>query len=66
MGQADPHAWDAILAQLRVANPTTWRRWFEDIEPLELAAGTLKLLVREPVQLKYLQLECPAKLQSGG
>ncbi|MCH8166006.1 MAG: chromosomal replication initiator protein DnaA [Planctomycetes bacterium] len=58
MGQADPHAWDGILAQLRVTNPTTWRRWFEDIEPLELAAGTLKLLVREPVQLKYLQHRC--------
>jgi chromosomal replication initiator protein len=35
-----------------------WRRWFEDIEPSELSGGTLKLLVREPVQLKYLQQRC--------
>ena len=29
-----------------------------DIEPLELSGGTLRLLVREPVQLKYLQQRC--------
>jgi chromosomal replication initiator protein len=34
------------------------RRWFDDIEPLELSGGTLRLLVREPVQLKYLQQRC--------
>jgi chromosomal replication initiator protein len=34
------------------------RRWFDDIEPLELSGGTLHLLVREPVQLKYLQQRC--------
>jgi chromosomal replication initiator protein len=34
------------------------RRWFDDIEPLDLANGTLKLLVREAVQLRYLQRRC--------
>jgi chromosomal replication initiator protein len=34
------------------------RRWFDDIEPLGLAGGTLRLLVREPVQLRYLQQRC--------
>jgi chromosomal replication initiator protein len=34
------------------------RRWFDDIEPLELSGGTLRLLVREPIQLKYLQQRC--------
>jgi chromosomal replication initiator protein len=34
------------------------RHWFDDIEPLEVAGGTLRLLVREPVQLKYLQRSC--------
>jgi chromosomal replication initiator protein len=34
------------------------RRWFDDIEPLEVSGGTLRLLVREPVQLKYLQQRC--------
>jgi chromosomal replication initiator protein len=34
------------------------RRWFDDIEPLELSGGTMRLLVREPLQLKYLQQRC--------
>jgi chromosomal replication initiator protein len=34
------------------------RHWFDDIEPLEISNGTLKLLVRETVQLKYLQRSC--------
>jgi chromosomal replication initiation ATPase DnaA len=45
MGTADPHDWHAILAH-------------DDIEPLEVSGGTLRLLVREPVQLKYLQQRC--------
>ncbi|MHC5004002.1 MAG: chromosomal replication initiator protein DnaA [Planctomycetota bacterium] len=34
------------------------RHWFDEIEPVELSAGTLKLLVHELVQLKYLQRCC--------
>jgi chromosomal replication initiator protein len=34
------------------------RRWFDNIEALGLSGGTLRLLVREPVQLKYLQRHC--------
>jgi chromosomal replication initiator protein len=34
------------------------RRWFDDIEPVELSGGTLRLLVREPVQLSYLRQRC--------
>ncbi|MCH7545265.1 MAG: chromosomal replication initiator protein DnaA [Planctomycetes bacterium] len=34
------------------------RHWFDDIEPLEISGGTLRLLVKEPVQLKYLQRCC--------
>jgi chromosomal replication initiator protein len=37
------------------------RRWFDDIEPLEVSGGTLRLLVREPVQLKYLQQRCQSQ-----
>ena len=58
MGQADPHVREGILAHLRQTHPGMCRRWFDDIEPLELAGGTLKLLVREPLQLKYLQRHC--------
>ena len=58
MGRAEPRVRDAILAHLRQTRPSMCRRWFDDIEPLDLAGGTLKLLVREPVQLKYLQRHC--------
>ncbi len=54
----EPHVWTAVLAHLRSANPSMCRRWFDDIEPLGLAGGTLRLLVREPVQLRYLQQRC--------
>ncbi len=57
MGE-DPHLWHAVLAHLRRAHPGMCRRWFDDIEPLGLAGGTLRLLVREPVQLRYLQQRC--------
>ncbi len=58
MGRADPRVWEAILAHLRQAYPGMCRRWFDDIEPLDLAGGTLRLLVREPVQLRYLRQRC--------
>ena len=58
MGRPDPQIRDAMLAHLRQNYPTMCRHWFDDIEPLEVSGGTLKLLVREPVQLKYLQRCC--------
>jgi chromosomal replication initiator protein len=54
----DPHIRDAILAHLRLQHPSLCRHWFDEIEPVELANGTLQLLVRELVQLKYLQRCC--------
>lgn len=58
MGRPDPRIRDAMLAHLRTNYPSTCRHWFDDIEPLEISGGTLKLLVRELVQLKYLQRCC--------
>jgi chromosomal replication initiator protein len=47
-----------MLAHLRTHHPGMSRHWFDDIELVELNGGTLKLLVREAVQLKYLQRCC--------
>jgi len=58
MGRPDPQIRDAINAHLRKYHSSMCRHWFDDIEPLEISSGTLKLLVREPVQLKYLQKCC--------
>ena len=58
MGRPDPQTSDAINAHLKKHYSSMCRHWFDDIEPLEISGGTLKLLVREPVQLKYLQRCC--------
>jgi chromosomal replication initiator protein len=58
MGRTDTGLRDAILAHLRRHHPSMCRHWFEDIEPLEPRGGMLRMLVRELVQLRYLQRCC--------
>lgn len=58
MGRPDPQIREAMLAHLRQNYPSMCRHWFDDIEPLDLSGGTLRLLVRETVQLRYLQKCC--------
>jgi chromosomal replication initiator protein len=58
MGRPDPHIREAMIAHLRQHHPGITRHWFDDIEPIELSGGTMKLLVREQVQLRYLQRSC--------
>ncbi len=58
MGRPDPKTREAIFTHLRRAYPTMCRRWFDDIVPIDLTGGTLRMLVREPVQLKYLRRRC--------
>jgi chromosomal replication initiator protein len=63
MGRPDPELRDAILAHLRKQYPNMCRHWFDDIEPVEIVDGTLKLLVRELVQLRYLRRCCVKPFQ---
>jgi chromosomal replication initiator protein len=58
MGRPDPQVKSAILAYLRKHHTDMCRHWFEQIEPLDIAGGVLRLVVKEPVQLKYLQRCC--------
>ncbi len=58
MNRPDPQVWDALLSYLRTHYQSTCRHWFDDIEPMGITGGTLRLLVREQVQLKYLQRCC--------
>lgn len=58
MGRPDPQIRDAMLSHLRRSHPDICRHWFDDIELIDLNAGTVRLLVREPVQLKYLKRCC--------
>jgi chromosomal replication initiator protein len=65
--QADHRATDFIpeatlrtdlINYLRHQYPGMCRHWFDDIEPLGVVNGVLRLLVQEPVQLRYLQRVC--------
>lgn len=58
MSRPDPELRGLIVSHLRSNHPDMCRAWFDAIEPVELANGILKLCVREPVQLKYLQRCC--------
>jgi chromosomal replication initiator protein len=58
MGRPDPQLREAVFSHLKAHHSSICRHWFDDIELLEVSAGTLKLLVRELVQLKYLRRCC--------
>ncbi|MCH2134698.1 MAG: chromosomal replication initiator protein DnaA [Phycisphaerales bacterium] len=49
---------EALLAYLRSNYAQMCRHWFNEIEVVELSQGTLTLLVKEQVRLKYLQRCC--------
>ena len=48
----------SVLAHVWENNPEICRHWFNEIELVDMDAGTIRLLVREPVQLKFLQRSC--------
>jgi chromosomal replication initiator protein len=58
MGCLDRNIKEAMLAHLVKHHAPMCRKWFADIEPLDLDGGMLTLLVRESVQLRYLQRCC--------
>ena len=52
MQRPNPQLREALLEYLRKNHPDICRHWFDDIEPSETRDGVLRLVVREPVQLK--------------
>lgn len=58
MTDPDPSVWEAMLAHIRRHHPTHCRLWFEDIEPIEVDGGVIRLFVPRHIHLKYLQSEC--------
>jgi len=58
MSRPDPNLKNGILTYLRRHHPSICRQWFDDIEPIDNTGGTLKLLVREEIHLRYLQRSC--------
>ena len=47
-----------LITYLRRHHGSMCRQWFDDIEPIGVVNGVLRLLVNEPVQLRYLQRVC--------
>ena len=58
MSKPDPELRRSLISHLRSNHRDMCRAWFDDIEPVALSNGVLRLCVREPVQLRYLQRYC--------
>ncbi len=60
MTDPDRRIWDGVLAHLRSHHPTLCRQWFDQLEPLGVAGGVLRVRAHSPVHSDYLQRECLA------
>jgi chromosomal replication initiator protein len=58
MQKIEPGFRESLVEYLRKNHLDICRHWFDDIEPSEIRDGVLRLVVREPVQLRYLQRCC--------
>lgn len=58
MPEPDQQIWDGMLAHLRRHHPTICRQWFEEIEPIAVAAGALNLRAHSNVHRDYLRRQC--------
>jgi len=58
MQRIEPGFRESLVDYLRKNHADICRHWFDDIEPSEIRDGVLRLVVREPVQLRYLQRCC--------
>jgi chromosomal replication initiator protein len=58
MAKLGPALWRDIMGFLRQNHPTICRRWFEDLNPIDLKAGTLRIRTKNAVQKGYLQQHC--------
>ena len=48
----------SLVTFLRKNHPEVCRHWFDEIEPLGVDAGVMRVLVTEPVRRQYLQRSC--------
>lgn len=58
MTDPDRQMWAGMLAHLRGHEPGVCRQWFEEIEPLGVAGGVLRLRAHSQVHRDYLQRQC--------
>ena len=60
MSMADQELQQKMYAYLRRHHPDVCRHWFDQIKIAGVEGGLLRLVVNEPVRLKYLQRACVA------
>ncbi len=54
----DRQLWAGMLAHLKLHQPTLCRQWFEEIEPLGIDSGVLRLRSRTSIHRDYLTRQC--------
>ncbi len=60
MGNFSDRSWSDILAQVRSQHPELFRSWFNNLEPLDMQHGVIKVRPATPAQHEYLTGECQA------
>ncbi|MCX5662526.1 MAG: chromosomal replication initiator protein DnaA [Planctomycetota bacterium] len=58
MAKVDPALWRDIMGYLRQRHAPICRQWFEELLPVELHSGLLKVHTTNTVQRNYLQRKC--------
>ncbi|MEX2216684.1 MAG: chromosomal replication initiator protein DnaA [Phycisphaeraceae bacterium] len=58
MTKLDAALWRDMMTYLRDRHGSLCRQWFEELEPVSLELGTLKVRTTTGVQQKYLQNKC--------
>ncbi len=58
MPNIDPALWRDIMTYLRKRHSSICRQWFEELEPVDLKGGLLRVATDNSVQEKYLQSKC--------
>ncbi len=54
----DRQLWGGMLTHLKSAHPAVCRQWFEEIEPVGIAGGVLRLRAHSLIHRDYLQRSC--------
>ena len=58
MRDPEGRLWADVLAHLRVQSPDICRQWFDELEPLGLASGVLRVRAHSNLHRDYLQRRC--------
>ncbi len=54
----DSQLWEGMLAHLKAHQQTLCRQWFEEVEPLGIDGGVLRLRTRTDIHRDYLRKQC--------